>query len=78
MSGTMGVAGAGAGVGGGHTVRSVANTSSSMHKDSSAARVASLPGCQSNSLVLSSEREGNWTVSVAADCAILPHVKLKG
>ena len=59
MSGTMGVTGAGAGVGGGRTVRSVAKTSSSMHKESSAARVTSSPGCQSNSSALSSVREGN-------------------
>ena len=78
MSGTRGNASEGDGVGDGCATRSVAKISSSMHKDSSAAGVASLPGCQSNSLVLSSEREGNWTVSVAADCAILPHVKLKG
>ena len=69
MSGTRCDANAGAGIGGGWIVRSVVKSSSSIHKDSSDARAASLPGCQSNSSALISAREGKWMMSVVAECA---------
>ena len=52
MSGTQDDANVGAGLGGNWAVKSVVKTSSSMHKDSSAARASSSPGFQSNGLVL--------------------------
>ena len=70
MSGTRADASAGTGLGGGWAVGSVTKTSSPMHKDSSAARASSLPGCQSNNLALSSAREGKWMVLVVANYAI--------